>query len=110
VLARWCSCIDCHIRFVGLFGVYLSLQYLSLSDGTVLMFLSPLCTAVAGAFFLGEMFSLSQALAGGEHSVAYDGMTSTNNGGSRELGWSCPHCKASFLVWCWRQYSDPGGR
>ncbi|KIL58915.1 hypothetical protein M378DRAFT_287577 [Amanita muscaria Koide BX008] len=50
--------------FISLFGMYFSLQYLSLSDATVLTFLSPLCTAVAGAIFLKESFRLSQALAG----------------------------------------------
>ncbi|KAM6499709.1 drug/metabolite transporter superfamily [Amanita muscaria] len=50
--------------FVGLFGSYVSLQYLSLSDATVLTFLSPLCTAAAGALLLNETFRLSQALAG----------------------------------------------
>ncbi|KAF8621952.1 hypothetical protein AX15_007383 [Amanita polypyramis BW_CC] len=50
--------------FVGLSGLYFSLQYLSLSDATVLTFLSPLCTAVAGALFLHESFRLTQALAG----------------------------------------------
>ena len=38
-------------RFLGVFGVYYSLQYLSLSDATVLTFLAP------GAFFLGENFT-----------------------------------------------------
>lgn len=50
--------------FVGLFGSYASLQYLSLSDATVLTFLSPLFTAAAGALLLNETFRLSQALAG----------------------------------------------
>ncbi|KAM6499708.1 integral membrane protein DUF6 [Amanita muscaria] len=50
--------------FISLFGMYFSLQYLSLSDATVLTFLSPLCTAAAGAIFLKESFRLSQALAG----------------------------------------------
>ncbi|GAW07340.1 drug metabolite transporter superfamily [Lentinula edodes] len=35
--------------FFGVFGIYFSLKFLSLSDATVLTFLSPLCTAVAGA-------------------------------------------------------------
>jgi drug/metabolite transporter (DMT)-like permease len=51
--------------FFGLFGVYYSLQYLSLSDATVLTFLVPICTAVSGALFLGETFSVKQALAAG---------------------------------------------
>ncbi|KAM6499707.1 drug/metabolite transporter superfamily [Amanita muscaria] len=50
--------------FIGLFGVYFSLQYLSLSDATVLTFITPLCTTAAGAIFLQENFRLSQALAG----------------------------------------------
>ncbi|KAK7056229.1 hypothetical protein VNI00_002781 [Paramarasmius palmivorus] len=50
--------------FFGVFGVYEALQYLSLSDATVLTFLSPLCTALAGALFLNEKFVKSQAFAG----------------------------------------------
>ncbi|KIL66858.1 hypothetical protein M378DRAFT_9889 [Amanita muscaria Koide BX008] len=50
--------------FVGVFGVYHALQYLSLPDATVLFFLSPLCTAMAGSLFLKETFGISQILAG----------------------------------------------
>ncbi|KAF5309361.1 hypothetical protein D9611_013998 [Ephemerocybe angulata] len=50
--------------FFGLYGIYFSLQYLSLSDATVLTFLSPICTAIAGAFFLKESLSARQLLAG----------------------------------------------
>jgi len=50
--------------FFVLFGVYYSLQYLSLSDATVITFLSPLSTAFAGYMLLGEQFSYHQALAG----------------------------------------------
>jgi drug/metabolite transporter (DMT)-like permease len=50
--------------FFALFGVYFSLQYLTLSDATVLIFLTPFCTAIAGALFLKETFRLSQALSG----------------------------------------------
>lgn len=49
--------------FVGLLGIYYSLQYLSLSDATVLTFLAPLTSAVAAAILLGESFTLNQALA-----------------------------------------------
>jgi len=52
------------IGFFGLFGIYYSLQYLSLSDATVLTFLVPLCTAMAGALFLGEKFARREAFAG----------------------------------------------
>ena len=51
-------------RFFGLFGVYYSLQYLSLSDAIVLTFLAPMCTAMAGALFLGENFPRREAFAG----------------------------------------------
>ncbi|KAH9923794.1 DUF6-domain-containing protein [Amylocystis lapponica] len=49
--------------FFGLFGPYFSLQYLSLSDATALQFLTPMCTAVAGALLLKEEFKRSQAFA-----------------------------------------------
>ncbi|KAJ6589033.1 hypothetical protein B0H19DRAFT_1102598 [Mycena capillaripes] len=50
--------------FIGLNGTYFSLQYLSLSDVTVLSFLVPICTAVSGSFFLKEVFGKREALAG----------------------------------------------
>ncbi|KAH9939623.1 EamA-like transporter family-domain-containing protein [Epithele typhae] len=50
--------------FIGLFSLYYSLQYLSLSDATVLQFLSPMFTALASAIFLREHFSVRNALAG----------------------------------------------
>ncbi|KAI0367888.1 drug/metabolite transporter [Pilatotrama ljubarskyi] len=49
--------------FVGLFGTYYALQYLSLSDTTVLSFLTPMCTAIAGAVLLQEVLTPKQALA-----------------------------------------------
>ena len=52
------------IRFIGLVGIYFSLQYLSLSDATVLTFLTPICTVFTGAVFLGETLSYRQVLAG----------------------------------------------
>ena len=48
---------------IGLFGMYYSLQYLSLSDATVLTFFIPTCTAISGAIFLGEKFKLREAIA-----------------------------------------------
>ncbi|KAJ3756037.1 integral membrane protein DUF6 [Lentinula raphanica] len=50
--------------FFGVFGIYFSLKYLTLSDATVLTFLSPLCTAVAGALFLGEKVGKKEIFAG----------------------------------------------
>ncbi|TFY76604.1 hypothetical protein EWM64_g7409 [Hericium alpestre] len=50
--------------FFGLFGIYYSLSYLSLSDATVLTFLAPLFTGVAGAIFLKENFSRKELIAG----------------------------------------------
>jgi hypothetical protein len=54
------------ISFIGLNGTYFSLQYLSLSDATVLSFLVPMCTAISGSFFLKEVFTKREALAGRE--------------------------------------------
>ena len=65
--SRWTIGIshnESNLRFFGLIGVYFSLQYLSLSDATVLTFLSPLCTAASGAMFLGEIFSRKELFAG----------------------------------------------
>ncbi|OCH83569.1 hypothetical protein OBBRIDRAFT_799692 [Obba rivulosa] len=50
--------------FCGLFSTYYALQFLSISDVTVLGFLAPLCTAGAGALVLKEDVTRSQALAG----------------------------------------------
>ncbi|KAF7305533.1 Aldo-keto reductase [Mycena chlorophos] len=50
--------------FVGLNGTYFSLQYLSLSNATVLGFLVPMCTAFAGSIFLKETFTRREAIAG----------------------------------------------
>jgi drug/metabolite transporter (DMT)-like permease len=50
--------------FLGLVGLYLSLQYLSVADATVLTFLTPLTTAVAGCVLLKEGYSFTQAVAG----------------------------------------------
>lgn len=56
--------------------MYLSLQHLSVADATVLIFLTPLMTAVAGSILLKESYSTNQAVAGGESyaptSVGYD--------------------------------------
>ncbi|KAG1795679.1 DUF6-domain-containing protein [Suillus plorans] len=51
-------------RFFGLSGMYWSLQYLSVADATVLVFLTPLTAAVAGSVFLKESYSVKQAIAG----------------------------------------------
>ncbi|KAF8063350.1 hypothetical protein FPV67DRAFT_238487 [Lyophyllum atratum] len=49
--------------FFGLLGIYYSLQYLSLSDATVLTFLAPLCTGICGAIFLKERYTAREAFA-----------------------------------------------
>ncbi|KAL0948224.1 hypothetical protein HGRIS_010827 [Hohenbuehelia grisea] len=50
--------------FFGLFGMYYSLQYLSVSDATVITFLAPLSTALAGSILLGENFTRKEIFAG----------------------------------------------
>lgn len=48
--------------------VHYSLQYLSLSDATVISFLSPSVTVLLGYLLLKEPFSLSEGIAGRESS------------------------------------------
>jgi len=50
--------------FTGLCGMYFSLQYLSLSDATVLTFLTPTFIGFSGALFLKEPLSPRALLAG----------------------------------------------
>ena len=47
--------------------MYFSLQYLSLSDATVLTFIAPILTGFSGAVFLKEPFSIGEVLAGCKH-------------------------------------------
>ena len=75
-LRGFCGCVPCaytrgfyHIisslfRFLGLFGIYYSLQYLTLANATVLTFLAPILTTFTGAYFLGETFYWRQVIAG----------------------------------------------
>lgn len=56
-----------NLSFIGLFGVYYSLQFLSLSDSTVITFLVPICTAIAGSVVLKEKFTVKEGLAGCKH-------------------------------------------
>lgn len=48
----------------GVFGLYYSLNYLELSDATVLTFLTPVATSLLAWMFLGEKFTRSMALGG----------------------------------------------
>jgi drug/metabolite transporter (DMT)-like permease len=50
--------------FFVLFGMYYSLQYLALSDATVLSFLSPILTGYFGRIFLNEVFLKMELYAG----------------------------------------------
>ncbi|CAE6389237.1 unnamed protein product [Rhizoctonia solani] len=52
------------VGFFGLFGLYYSLHYMSLSDATVLTFLAPTVTSAFGFLFLREAVSWKQAAAG----------------------------------------------
>ncbi|KAH8984540.1 hypothetical protein EDB86DRAFT_2962414 [Lactarius hatsudake] len=49
---------------LAVFGVYFSLQYLSLSDATVLTFVAPILTGISGAAFLKEHLPIGEILAG----------------------------------------------
>ncbi|KIL58809.1 hypothetical protein M378DRAFT_85927 [Amanita muscaria Koide BX008] len=47
--------------YIGIFGLYYSLQYLPLADAVALTFLTPLFTAVFGALLLKEKFGIKEA-------------------------------------------------
>ena len=54
-------------RFLAVYGTFCALQYLPLSDVTVLKFITPILIGLSGAVFLREPFSLRVALAGCKH-------------------------------------------
>lgn len=85
--------------FIGLYGIYFSLQYLSLSDATVLTFLSPMFTAVAGAVFLKEHLTLKQVLAGCTYPLLRNIGPLVISLDSCQSGWRCAHCTAAFHLW-----------
>lgn len=60
-----CLLITGFAGFFGLFGSYFSLQYLSLSDATVLAFLAPSITGFTASILLGEPYTLKEAVSGG---------------------------------------------
>ncbi|KZW03139.1 hypothetical protein EXIGLDRAFT_664264 [Exidia glandulosa HHB12029] len=62
---RWILVARGVCGFFGLFGVYYSLQYLSVSDTVVLTFLIPGTTAFVGHYFMGESYSRGEAIACG---------------------------------------------
>jgi len=53
-----------HLSFIGLAGMYFSLGRLSLSDATMLTFLTPILTGFSGAIFLKEDLSFRNMLSG----------------------------------------------
>jgi hypothetical protein len=52
--------------FLGLFGIYFALNYLSLSDTTVLTYIVPLGTGFVASRFLGETFTKMEVFASGK--------------------------------------------
>jgi drug/metabolite transporter (DMT)-like permease len=59
------------LRFIGLCGLYWSLQYLSVADAIVLTFLAPLTTALAGCIFLKESYSIKQGVSAGDSGFCF---------------------------------------
>jgi hypothetical protein len=88
--------------------MYWSLQYLSVADATVLVFLTPLTTAVAGTVFLKESYSIKQAVAGGESYnlplMVHDYLWSFQP--SFQFTRCCPHRQARVPIWLTRSYSS----
>ncbi|BFZ59825.1 hypothetical protein YB2330_000846 [Saitoella coloradoensis] len=52
------------IGFWGLFGIYYSLQYLSLSDATTITFMAPILAGILAWWFLGEPYTRVEACGG----------------------------------------------
>ncbi|KAF8499631.1 integral membrane protein DUF6 [Russula emetica] len=52
------------VGFIGLAGMYLSLEHLSVSDATMLTFITPILLGFSGAIFLKEPLSLREMLSG----------------------------------------------
>lgn len=63
VIKEFCW-VPVYHHFTGLFGIYYSLQYLSLSDAVTITFLIPTTTAIAGYLILGEVLSRKEMWAG----------------------------------------------
>ncbi|KAI0290235.1 hypothetical protein BC826DRAFT_1027928 [Russula brevipes] len=57
------------LLFCWAFGMYFSLQGLSLSDATVLTFIAPILTGFSGAIFLKEPLSLKEFFLGVSHNL-----------------------------------------
>ncbi|KAF8127133.1 drug/metabolite transporter superfamily [Boletus edulis] len=52
------------VGFFGIFGMYYSLNYLSISDAVVITFLNPFAVALAGYLLLKETYTKQDAMAG----------------------------------------------
>lgn len=48
--------------FIGVFGIYYSLQYLTVADTVSISFLTPMCTALVAWIILSEKFSLLEGI------------------------------------------------
>lgn len=78
--------------FTGVYGLYYSVQYLPLSEATVITFLAPIMTCYACSFFIpGETFSRRQQLAAlvsliGVVLIARPFRSRGSNGGSNSPG------------------------
>jgi hypothetical protein len=80
--------------------MYFSLQYLSLADATVLTFLAPFCTAMAGAVLLGERVRLGNVVAGCElaNRFSEEVQVLMGNRASTESCWGAAHREARIPV------------
>lgn len=50
---------------IGQVAFYIAIRYVSLSDSTVVTFLAPITSGIAGRLFLKEHFGIKQIIAGG---------------------------------------------
>jgi hypothetical protein len=97
-LCDYLSTSDQTNRFFGLFGMYFSLQYLSLSDAVVLTFLAPFCAGISGSIFLGENFTRKEAFASRKYHLTQQ-LASESDCPSFQPLWSRANSTPRIYIW-----------
>ena len=87
-----------HFSFIGLAGLYLSLEHLSVSDATMLTFITPILLGFTGTIILKEPLSLREMLSGCGRCLSNccDCYSQT---ASMQLYWRYFDCPATVSFW-----------
>ena|SRR5258708_27587113 len=84
--------------FIGLSGLYFSLEHLSVSDATMLTFITPILLGFSGAIFLKEPVSLKEMFSGCRRRRSTCCGCSSRTA-SMQLHWRYFDCKATVSFW-----------